>query len=889
MLEQITLKVNGKSYELHVDAETPLLYVLRDNLNLKSPKYGCGLEQCGSCKVLINGADVPSCQIPVKQVVGLEIMTLEGLGSSEALHPLQEAFLEEQAAQCGFCTSGMIITAQGLLNRVRYPSDEDINQAYANNLCRCGVYNRIRRAIKLRTGRFDDSPIYTVENQPPLAEFQQASQLPNSLQATPELDAWVRVNADKTITIFSGKVEIGQGIKTALAQIAAEELDVSVARIQVVSGDTNQTPDEGITAGSMSVETSGLALRFASAEARHVLLTMAHEELEAESPLTELLVEDGTITDPATGRQTTYWTLIGGKRFGHKISGNIQLKDPRTYQVVGQSTKRIDLPAKFTGQQSYVHDLEVDAHARVVRPLNYHARLVSVDDSQVKQLAGVRAVVRDGSFLAVVTETEAQAIQAAQMLAENANWEQISQLPEHENLYDTMISSPAESALVVAGTAVEDEIPVINPPTDAAQTLKATFLRPYHMHASIGPSAAVAIWHNEQLTVWSHSQGVFLLKDTIAQVLNIEAANVHVIHTEGAGCYGHNGADDVALDAALVARVVPNRRVLLKWMREDEHKWEPYSSAMVMKMNASLDASGTVIDWNHDIWSYTHSIRPRLSNEGSGLLAAWHLGNPIPPPPIQFGRGKEFGGHRNATALYAFNKQRVVHHFLADSPLRVSAMRGLGAYANVFAIDSFMDELAFAAGIDPVAFRLNHLQNERAKAVLQAAAQKANWRQRTQPANNGYGQGIAIAQYKNRQCYAAIVVDVYVDRESGAIQLKRVVIAADAGQVVNPDGLSNQLEGGFVQAASWTLFEEVTYNQNGITSVDWDTYPILKMADTPEIEVIILDRPDQPFLGSGEATQPPTPVAIANAIYDAIGVRLREIPFTPKRVLQELK
>lgn len=889
MSDTIKLQVNGQNHQLEVEADTPLLYVLRDNLGLKSPKYGCGLEQCGTCKVLVDGVDVPSCQTPVKHVEGLEITTLEGLGSSETLHPLQEAFIEEQAAQCGFCTSGMIITAQGLLNRVRYPSDDDISEAYANSLCRCGVYDRIRRAIKLRIGHFDDKTIYTVENQVPLTTPNIASELPMSIQRTPDLDAWMRINADETITVFSGKVEIGQGIKTALTQIVADEMDLAVSRVQIVCGDIGQTPNEGITAGSMSIEMSGQSLRFAAAQARLIMLTMAYEELEAQSSLTELVVKDGTITDPTTRRQTTYWALMGNKRFGYKISGNVQLKSPTNYQIVGHPAKRIDLLGKVTGLKSYVHDIDATLHARVVRPPNYHARLVSVDDSQVKLLSGGIAVVRDGSFLAVVAESEAHAVKAAQMLKESAIWEQISEIPTPNNLYDYMLNSDVESTLVVDGAPVEDEIPKIQTPENANQTLEATFLRPYHMHASLGPSAAAAQWYEGQLTVWSHSQGVFLLQETIAQVLNIESDSIHVIHTEGAGCYGHNGADDVALDAALVARAVPNHVVLLKWMREDEHKWEPYSSAMVMKMNAALDAKGMIVDWNHDIWSYPHSTRPRLNSEGSGLLAAWHLEKPIAPPPSRFGRGKEFGGHRNASPLYAFEKERVVRHFLPDSPLRVSAMRGLGAYANVFAIESFMDELAYAADIDPVEFRLRHLDNERAKAVLRAAAERANWKARTAPNKTGYGQGIAIAQYKNRQCYAAIIVDVNVDRDSGKIKLERVVIAADAGQVVNPDGLSNQLEGGFVQAASWTLFEQVTYDSTGITSVDWESYPILHMADTPKIETVILNRPDQPFLGSGEATQPVAPAAIANAVYDAIGLRLREIPFTPQRVKTALR
>jgi nicotinate dehydrogenase subunit B len=366
--------------------------------------------------------------------------------------------------------------------------------------------------------------------------------------------------------------------------------------------------------------------------------------------------------------------------------------------------------------------------------------------------------------------------------------------------------------------------------------------------------------------------------------LDMDAQSVRVIHSEGAGCYGHNGADDAALDAALLARAVPGRPVMLKWLRGDEHGWEPYSSAMVMKMQASLDAEGTVCDWNHDVWSYTHSTRPRGGTDDSGLLAAWHLEHPFAAPQPRLIKHPQFGSHRNADPKYAFRRQRIVKHFVATSPLRVSAMRSLGAYANVFAIESFIDELAHAANTDPVAFRLRHLDDPRAIAVIEAAAEKANWEPRTEPALNGHGRGFAFAQYKNQQCYSAMVVDLSLDQETGAIKLERCVIAADAGQIINPDGLSNQLEGGFVQAASWTLYEQVTYDEQGITSLDWDTYPILRFNNAPIIETVLLNRPDMPPIGSGEATQCPTPAAIANAIFDAVGIRLREIPFTPERV-----
>jgi CO/xanthine dehydrogenase Mo-binding subunit len=386
------------------------------------------------------------------------------------------------------------------------------------------------------------------------------------------------------------------------------------------------------------------------------------------------------------------------------------------------------------------------------------------------------------------------------------------------------------------------------------------------------------------LTIWSHTQGAFNLRIAISQVLGIDPATIRIIHREGAGCYGHNGADDVAFDAALAARAVPGRPVSLKWMRADEHGWEPYGSAMVIQMQASVNAAGAIIDWNHDVTSYTHSTRPRPATGATGLLAAWHLAEPIPPVQPQPVKAYHFGDYRNAQPIYDFSRQRVVRHFASDSPLRVSAMRSLGAYANVFAIESFMDELAHTANVDPVTFRLNHLADERAKAVLQAAADKVGWEARPRPAGDGHGWGIAFARYKNRQCYAAIAVEVNVDRETGDVRLGRVVISADAGLAVNPDGLSNQLEGGFLQAASWTLMEQVTFDEHGVTSLDWETYPILRFTAAPVIETVILNRPDCPPLGSGETTQNPTPAAIANAIFDAVGVRLRRIPFTPESV-----
>jgi CO/xanthine dehydrogenase Mo-binding subunit len=517
-------------------------------------------------------------------------------------------------------------------------------------------------------------------------------------------------------------------------------------------------------------------------------------------------------------------------------------------------------------------------HGRVVRPPAYKARLVSVDEAAVRQMPGVVEVVRDGRFLAVAAEREEQAIWAREALIEKAVWNNQTDLPAQETLYDHLLTQPAQSTLIVAGSATDVPIPPLQKPENAAQTLTATYTRPYHMHASLSPSAAVAQFVDGRLTIWSHSQGVPLLQKTIAQILEMDAADVRIIHAEGSGCYGHNGADDAALDAALLARAVPGRPVSLKWMREDEHSWEPYGPAMVLKMQASLDKDGRISAWNHDGWSYPHSTRPRPGGEGSGLLAAWHLERPLLPPPPRSVFGYHFGEYRNADPIYNLPQKRIVTHLVTDSPLRISALRSLGAYANVFAIESFMDELAFAVRIDPVAFRLQHLADERARAVIEAAAKKAGWQPKTTPAGKGYGRGLAFAQYKNVQCYAAVVVDVEVDVEKGEIQLKRAVIAADAGQIVNPDGLSNQLEGGFFQSASWTLAEQVTFDRKGITSRNWESYPILRFSGSPEIEVVLLNRPTLPFLGSGEAAQGPTPAAIANAVYDATGVRIRDLP-----------
>lgn len=887
--ESIELVVNGETHQLELDPQTPLLYVLRQDLGLKGAKYGCGLEQCGACKVLVDGADVPSCQLPVGRLAGLRITTLEGLGDAERLHPLQEAFIEEGAAQCGFCTAGMIIAAQGLLNRVRYPGDQEIRAALAKNLCRCGAYDRVRRAIRLRIGRPDPQPIYLTVAAPPLSDALSDAQSSPSLRSQPDLDAWLRVNADETVTVFSGKVELGQGIKTALAQIAADELDLALERIRLVTADTALTPDEGGTTGSRSLETSGLAVRQAAAEARSYMLSLAFEELDSLTPAGDLRLQDGIITDPRSGRRTSYWALMAGKRFARQISMRSSSRAPKQGQHVGAPALRLDLPAKVTGGPAYVHDMALPGmvHARVLRPPSYHAQLADIDIARIQSMRGVLAVVRDGRFLALMAEREDQALRALDKARDIATWRQDHSLPPPERIYDDLLAKPARTNEILDGVAQDDLYRYQNVEAEPAPAHQASYYRPFHMHASLGPSAALALWQDDGLTLWSHSQAPFVLREALAQVLGLDSTAIRVIHAEGAGCYGHNGADDVALDAALSARALPGRPVLMQWTRADEHAWEPYGSAMVMKLGADLTPNGEIARWRGDIWSYAHSTRPAVGLPTSGLLASWHLAQPFAPQQPRPMGGYHSGAHRNADPIYSLPDKRILRHAVDDGPLRVSALRSLGAYANVFAIESFMDELARAAGSDPLDFRLRHLSDARACAVLLAAAEKAGWRTRNDERLSEQGWGMALAQYKNLQTYCAVVVHLQLERASGQIRFRRVIIAADAGQVVNPDGLSNQLEGGFVQAASWTLFESVQFDAAGITSLDWESYPILTFESAPVIETVILNRPDMPMLGAGEAAQNPTPAAIANAIYDAAGIRLRKIPFTTDKIISQ--
>ncbi len=535
------------------------------------------------------------------------------------------------------------------------------------------------------------------------------------------------------------------------------------------------------------------------------------------------------------------------------------------------------------GRACFLHDMSLPGmlHARPVRPPHYHARLAALDEAVTGRLAaeGVR-VVRDGSFLAVAAADEYAAVKAAERLAAAVSWDLGGGL-EIRDIYESLRGNGKVSLPVVDGVPMEAPVP---PPGDApaaAATLEARYERPYQMHASLGPSAAMATFADGRLTVATHSQGVYLLRLALADALGLEPEAIRVRHAPGAGCYGHNGADDAAFDAALVARALPGAPVLLKWTREEEHAWEPYGSCASMDLRASLDGDGRIAAWSHETYSDTYSMRPRPGPGRIGaarLLSARFLAEPLEPPVMGPAMGRHMGIHRNLDPLYDLPEKRLVKHLVRDMPLRVSSLRSLGAYANVFAIESFMDELAGEAGRDPVSFRLSHLSDPRGRAVIEAAAARLDIAGADCPA--GRGRGIGFAQYKNSAAYAAVIMEVSVT-DAGGIRLERCVIAADAGEIVDRAGLAAQLEGGVIQAASWTLHEAVTFDRGGITSRDWDSYPILGFDNVPSFETVLIDPGRQPFLGAGEATAGPTAAAIANAVHAATGLRLRRIPFTP--------
>ena len=691
---------------------------------------------------------------------------------------------------------------------------------------------------------------------------------PGSLKETPFLDSWIRVAPGGNVTVFTGKGELGQGIKTAILQIAAEQLDIPPGRIELVTMDTARTANEGYTSGSHSMQDSGTAVMHAAAQVRALLCEAAAAEFGVSAAT--LTTSDGLVRAP-DGRSASYGMLAARLNLHVEAEPVSSLKDPAAYRIMGGPMPRTDIPAKLTGGQAFLQDMRLPGmlHGRAIRQPSPGAKLVSADMQAAEAMPGVVKAVREGSYLAVIARNEWQAVKAMRVLAASAKWEETPSFPEERMAADTIRHLPSR------------DIPILDVKGEtaaAAKRIAAAYTRPYTMHGSIGPSCSIAVLDDGTMTVWTHAQGVFPLRAALAGLLRMPPARVRCIHTEGSGCYGHNGADDVAGDAVLMARAVPGQPVRVQWMREDEHTGEPYGPAMMAEVSGAVDAAGNIVDWDYGVWSNTHSRRP---NAGGLMLQNAALPEPLPVPPPAPIPMPEGGGDRNSNPIYALPRMKVVSHFVPQMPVRVSALRALGAYLNVFAIESFMDELAEVAGADPVDFRLRHLTDERAKAVVALAADKFGW----SGSKPGEGRGFGFARYKNLGAYCAIALTLKVGHETGRVKLGRVVAAVDSGQPVNPDGIRNQIEGAIVQSASWTLYEAVRFGRMRVTSRDWSGYPIMRFPALPEsVAVHVIPRPGAPFLGTGEAGQGPTAAAIANAIRDATGQRLRDVPFTAPKV-----
>jgi nicotinate dehydrogenase subunit B len=725
--------------------------------------------------------------------------------------------------------------------------------------------------------------------------------LPGSLHTNRRLSQWLSIHANGTVSVRSGKVELGQGIATALAQIVALELDVDVTRIRMLPANTTDSPNEGMTSGSLSVQDSGSALRQVCAQVRQIYLQAASALLHM--PIEQLDVVDGSIQSrgqpSGSGKNpsTSYWALADDALLQVEAGGLIAHKSVATPAIIEKATPRLDIPDKITGQPRFIHDMALPGmlYGRVLHPPSPSAVLREFDLSIVQALPGVVAVVRDGSFIGVIADDEYLATLALKKLAALALWSETTTLPGMHDLPAYLRAQPHETSLVgEKPTAQAMSIATVHPasskfgltpsilhPGTSHLAFQASYSRPFLAHASIGPSCAVARYQPTSLEVWTHSQGIYNLRADLALMFNMAATNIAVQHVEGAGCYGHNGADDVACDAALLARAVPGRAVQVQWTRESELGSAPFGPAMVVQLKAQVDADGCITDWQHCVWSNGHGMRPGRSSTPV-LLAGTLLEKPFAKQiavnaPLAAGGGSE----RNAVPLYDFAQWRAINHRVLTMPIRSSALRSLGAHCNVFASESMMDEIASALGADPLAFRLRHLTDPRARSVLQAAADMASWTSRHDNKLEGQGMGIACTRYKNTGAYCAVVAKVEAGKD---LCVRKLWIAVDVGRVINADGVVNQIEGGAIQTVSWVLKEAVQFDSTRIQSTAWESYPILRFSEVPKVDVQIIHRPDQPSLGAGEATHGPVAAAIANALFDALGVRVRDMPLTTEAI-----
>jgi len=687
------------------------------------------------------------------------------------------------------------------------------------------------------------------------------------------VESFLAIGADGTVTCYSGKVDLGTGVRTALTQIVADELTVPLERVHIIAGDTLLTPDQGPTNGSLAIQVGGMQIRQAAATARAALASEAAKLWNVDA--SELTTIDGDVRAKSGTRRIAYSELVRGKGLRLPVNAQAQLLDPSRYRFVGRSVPRVDIPAKVTGEFVFMQDFRVPGmvHARVVRPPAIGAQLVSIDESSVSGIHGLIKVVRQGNFLAVAAASEWGAIKAAQQL--KATWSDWAGLPDESKLWEH----------VRATRVVKDDVTSNNGDAKAAlpratKERSATYDFAIHTHGSIGPSCAVAEFRDGKLTCWSASQATHNLRKQLASMLALPNDNVRVIYVEGAGCYGRNGHEDAAGDAALLARAV-GRPVRVQWMRADEHGWDPKGPPTLIDLQAGLNADGNVAAW------YSQFYIPDGAAGTVPLVAAdladlprEHAMNP--------------GLILNDSAIpYAFPNVLTVAHRLADTPLRPSWIRTPGRMQNTFANEAFLDELAVAANADPFEFRLRYLHDPRGEELLTRLRTFAKWQGRSaSKASSGdtaIGQGVAYVRYELYRTYVGAVATVEVDRRTGVIRVEHFAVVQDCGQIINPDGVKNQVEGNVLQTVSRVLKERVTFDRSRVTSIDWASYPILTFPEIPDVDIDLIDRPTEKPWGVGEASAAVVPAAISNAVWDAVGARLRSVPFTPQKLLAALK
>ena len=689
-----------------------------------------------------------------------------------------------------------------------------------------------------------------------------------------QLDSWLTIGNDGKVTCYSGKVDLGTGTRTALAQMVAEELDVAFDQVEMVMGDTATTPDQWLTGANLTIAMGGVELRKAAASARNALAVRGAQKLGV--ALENIVTQDGKVMVKGdTAKMVAYADLLG-EGFKLKVDPKVVTKDPSLFTIVGRSVPRVDIPAKVTGEFSYVHDVRLPGmlHARVIRPEAFGARIEAVDEHLAKQINGFVRVVRKDNFLAVVASNEWAAIKAARAL--QVTWSAGTGLPDSSQLMaEWRKGIPGKSEV---SQRVGDVVQAIK---SSSKQIKASYDFAIQTHASIGPSCAVAEYQDGQLTLWSASQATHSMQAEVAAVTGVAKENIRLLYVDGSGCYGRNGHEDATADAALIA-VLIGKPVRVQWMREDETARAPKSPPTVIDLEASIDDQGNVVSWESDFYIGLNHIVP-FKNLDFPLLSGTDIGLKRPGNFIGF-------VWMNATQPYAFPNTLVKTHHINDIPFRSSHLRSPGRVENNFANESFADELAALTKTDAAEFRLRHLKDPRAIAVIKAAMQRANWQSRPGPnadTSDGKiskGRGIAYVRYNDKITYVAAVAEVEVNRETGDIKVTRICIGHDCGQMINPNGVANQVEGGVIQTVSRVLMEEVKYDRVKVTSVDWASYPIIRFPDVPRVEVDLIDHPKEAPWGCGEPAVVPIPAAIGNAVFDAIGVRLRSVPFTPEKV-----